>query len=169
MYHFEFGSKAKAYLLAMLNTKPMAKARIRGDKDHKDLNGTVFFYELPAGVLVRAEIYGLPTGDHPCSGRIFGFHIHDGSSCTGNAEDAFADAGTHYNPHQCPHPEHAGDLPPLLGSSSGYAFTNFFTDRFAVADIIGRTIIIHSGPDDFTSQPAGNAGRKIACGVIQQA
>ena len=169
MYHFEFGSKTKPYLLAMLNTKPTARARIRGDKEHKNLNGTVSFYELPSGVLVRAEIYGLPTGDNPCGNRIFGFHIHEGSSCTGNAEDDFAAAGTHYDPHQCPHPEHAGDLPPLFGSSSGYAFTAFFTDRFTVYDIVGRTVIIHNAPDDLTSQPAGNAGHKIACGVIQKA
>ena len=169
MYNFEFGSKTKPYLLTMLNTKPTAKARIRGDKAHKDLNGTVSFYELPAGVLVRAEIYGLPTGDGPCGSKIFGFHIHEGSGCTGNAEDAFADAGTHYNPHQCPHPAHAGDLPPLFGSENGYAFTAFLTDRFTVYDVIGRTVIIHSAPDDFTSQPSGNAGQKIACGVIQKA
>lgn len=167
MLNFEFGSKTKPYLMTMLNSKPMAKARIRGDEAHKDLHGTVSFYELPNGVLVRAEIYGLPAGDGPCGGKVFGFHIHEGDSCTGNAEDPFADTGMHYNPHQCTHPAHAGDLPPLFGNG-GYAFSAFLTDRFTVYDIIGRTVIIHSGPDDFTTQPSGNSGKKIACGVIRK-
>jgi len=63
------------------------------------------------------------------------------------------------------HPHHAGDLPPLFGNN-GYALSMFLTTRFSVSEIIGRTVILHSAPDDFTSQPAGNSGVKIACGVI---
>ena len=79
--------------------------------------------------------------------------------------DTFADVGKHYNPQNCPHPAHAGDMPPFF-SNNGYAVQMFLTDRFTVEEIIGKTIIVHSGPDDFTSQPAGNAGMKIACGEI---
>lgn len=57
-------------------------------------------------------------------------------------------------------------MPPLFGSS-GYAYLAFFTNRFTVPEILGRTVVIHDIPDDFTTQPAGNAGMKIACGVIQ--
>lgn len=64
------------------------------------------------------------------------------------------------------HPKHAGDLPPLL-ACQGSAYLSVKTDRFCVEDILGRTVVIHSDPDDFHSQPAGNAGKKIACGVIR--
>lgn len=59
-------------------------------------------------------------------------------------------------------------MPPLF-SNRGYAFQAFLTDRFTVLEILGRTVIIHDGTDDFTSQPAGNAGARIACGVIRKA
>ena len=59
-------------------------------------------------------------------------------------------------------------MPPLF-SNRGYALQAFLTDRFTVGEILGRTVIIHDGTDDFTSQPAGNAGARIACGVIRKA
>ena len=65
------------------------------------------------------------------------------------------------------HPKHAGDLPPLMGCQ-GNAYLAVKTDRFIVHDIIGKTVVIHSDPDDFHTQPAGNAGKKIACGVIRK-
>ncbi len=73
--------------------------------------------------------------------------------------------GYRYNPYTCAHPYHAGDLPPIFGVN-GYGFSMFLTNRFSAGEIIGRTIILHSMPDDFTSQPAGNSGAKIACGTI---
>lgn len=94
-------------------------------------------------------------------------HIHDGGSCAGRGGNKpFQLSGTHYNPNGCEHPYHAGDLPPLF-SVNGIAMNAVLTNRFAVREIIGKTIIIHSGVDDFTTQPAGNSGEKIACGVIQ--
>ena len=67
----------------------------------------------------------------------------------------------------CEHPNHAGDLPPLFGNN-GFALSLFLTNRFTVDEVIGRTIIIHDHPDDFTTQPSGNSGTKIACGVIRR-
>lgn len=122
------------------------------------------FYQTPYGVLTVAEVMGLPS-DGVCGKPIFGFHIHDGQSCRGNAADPFSGAGMHYNPEACPHPYHAGDLPPLFGAG-GFAFTTVLTGRFTVDEIIGRTVIIHSHPDDFMTQPSGNSGQKIACGEI---
>lgn len=142
-----------------------AIANIRGGRAHPGIRGNVLFYRVRGGVIVRADIRGLPAQTDACKGSFLGFHIHTGSRCSGNAEDSFADAGTHYNPYICPHPQHAGDLPPLL-CAAGSAFSMFLTDRFTVREIIGRTVIIHSSPDDFTTQPAGNAGEKLACGVI---
>ena len=146
-------------MLQVLNRNPQAVAKIHAE--HTPFRGIVRFYQLPTGVLVAAHITGLPYPN-----GIFGFHIHSGSQCTGTAEDPFANTLAHYNPGQTLHPNHAGDLPPLFGNH-GFAFQVFFTDRFTVQEILRKTVVIHSGPDDFTSQPAGNAGEKIACGQIE--
>ena len=156
-----------------LNNRPHAVAIVTGSDEYASIRGRVSFYQTPYGVIVTAEVAGLPmetaaSASEPTSCRqspIFGFHIHEGTSCSGTLEDPYADAMTHFNPNDCPHPYHAGDLPPLFGCN-GYAFSAVLTDRFAVKDIIGRTVIIHANPDDFTTQPSGNSGAKIACGVI---
>ena len=141
-----------------------AIAKIKGNSDYPNLHGTVTFKQTSKGVLVTAEIYGLPHEDG-CNSGILAFHIHSGTSCTGNASDPFADADGHYNPNGCSHPYHAGDLPPLFGND-GYAYMSVLTDRFTVKEIIGKVVIIHSQPDDFKTQPSGDSGVKIACGKI---
>ena len=153
-------------LLAVLRRRPDARAIIRGSEKYPGLSGVVRFYQTRRGVLVFAKVSGLPETAEPCGNKIFAFHIHSGGQCTGDSIDPFADALAHYNPEECPHPAHAGDLPPLF-SNHGYAFQVFLTDRFMVRQIIGRTVIVHSSPDDFTTQPSGNAGSKIACGQIR--
>jgi len=145
--------------------RPAAQAEIHGDAAHAGLYGTVRFYQGAEGVVVMAEVYGLPSGSGHCNLPVFAFHIHDGAFCDGDAEDSFRLAGSHYNPAGCPHPRHAGDMPPLFGAG-GRAFLAFLTDRFSARDVIGKTVVIHDGVDDFTTQAAGNAGRKIACGEI---
>lgn len=127
--------------------------------------GAVYFYRVWNGTFLIAQVQGLPEGTGTCASNIFGFHIHEGASCTGGAADPFSDTDGHYNPKSCPHPAHAGDLPPLFGNH-GYAYMAVYTDRFTVDEVIGRTVVIHAGPDDFTTQPAGNSGAKIACGQI---
>jgi Cu-Zn family superoxide dismutase len=159
--------RAKYYIDILNGKKPDAKAEIRGSLTYPDIVGKASFYQTKDGVLLNVEVMGLPSGSEPCGGGVFGFHIHEGESCTGNAEDPFADAKGHYNPHDCRHPQHAGDLPPLF-EAQGRAFMVFLTGRFTVKEIIGKTIIIHASPDDFTSQPAGNAGKKMACGKIRK-
>lgn len=139
--------------------RPDAVAYIRGGTEAPSLSGTVAFYQKGRSVLVVAHVFGLPQKD---GSGFFALHIHEGERCTGVT---FADTGGHYNPTQAPHPQHAGDLPPLL-QCKGEAYLTVRTDRFHVRDVIGRTVVIHSGADDFRSQPAGNAGIKIACGVI---
>lgn len=154
----------------LLNKTPYAKADIKGSSGNPGLMGTVYFYPAHRGTLVAAELYGLPreapgTGNTPPVGP-FGFHIHEGGSCEeGSPSDTFPKTGGHFNPTQMPHPFHAGDMP-VLFSNNGYAFLVFYTDRFTPEQIIGRTVVIHESPDDFRSQPAGNAGKKIGCGVI---
>lgn len=153
------------YFTSLLSLPPRAIALVRGSNAYPDIQGEVRFFSSAYGTLINAEFSGLPAGTSPCNNPIFGFHLHNGTQCSGTQTDPFADALTHYNPYTCSHPYHAGDLPPLFGNH-GYAFTIFLTDRFSVQEIIGRTIVLHSMPDDFTSQPAGNSGIKIACGTI---
>lgn len=142
-----------------------AKAAVKGSESYPTLQGSVMFKQMKKGVLVTAEIFGLPDNQDKCSGGVFGFHIHEGTECSGNDKDPFANAKMHFNPGECPHPYHAGDLPPLFGNN-GYAYMSVFTNRFRLEDVIGRVVIIHSKPDDFTTQPSGNSGVKIACGKI---
>lgn len=139
---------------------PQATARLIGSAAAPALSGSVQFCQMPRGVLVTAHVSGLPLDN---SGGFFALHIHEGNSCAG---DGFPATLSHYNPSDTPHPAHAGDLPPLL-SNGGEAYLSVLTDRFRLENVIGRTVVIHSDPDDFTSQPAGNAGTKIACGLIQ--
>ena len=154
-------------LCERMQRKPCAVARIEGGCDYPEIRGCVWFYTTRMGVMVAAEIEGLPEATGRCSGPFFGFHIHEGHCCSGNAQNPFADAGGHFNPDCCPHPEHAGDMPPLL-ANCGYVLQVFLTNKYSVDEIIGRTVIIHAEPDDFTTQPSGNAGEMIACGEIKR-
>lgn len=154
-----------SYFASFATQTPQAYAIVKGSYAYPNIYGEVRFFQTLYGTLVSAEFFGLPAGSSPCTSPVFGFHIHSGTQCTGTFTDPFSDALAHYNPNSCAHPHHAGDLPPLFGNN-GYAFSMFLTNRFSVSEIIGRTVILHSAPDDFTSQPAGNSGAKIACGTI---
>lgn len=134
---------------------PAAIACIQGKA-----SGMVKFYPQGRGTLVVAEIRGLPDSET----NFFALHIHEGSDCCG---EGYPNTGSHYNPCDALHPRHAGDLPALL-SCNGRASMAVVTGRFRVQDVIGRTVVIHSHPDDFKTQPSGGAGEKIACGVIRR-
>ncbi len=118
------------------------------------------FFQRHDGTMVEVEITGLPRSET----GFFAFHIHEGDSCAG---DGFPDTGSHWNPGSASHPNHAGDLPPLL-ADHGKAYMKVLTNRFHVGEIIGKTVVIHGDPDDFCTQPSGNAGTKIGCGVIRK-
>ena len=106
-------------------------------------------------------------------GQEHGLHIHEGAAC---GPDGMA-AGGHFNPHGKPHSRHtdanrhAGDLPSLKAGKDGRAKIDVELDGIAVGagagNIIGRTVIVHADPDDFKTQPTGNSGARIACGVIK--
>lgn len=147
--------------MQQISNQPYAIAEIRGSASYPKLRGEVRFYQRQHCVLVEATIRGLPDTDT----GFFGFHIHTGDRCTGVD---FADTLGHYNPAESPHPLHAGDLPPLI-FCHGDAYLAVKTGRFRVEDILGRTVVIHNMPDDFHTQPSGNAGTKIACGTIRWA
>lgn len=152
-----------AFTDLLLRDHPDAAAWIKGNTQNPKLSGMVKFYHTTyGGVLVEAQIFGLPNIETPGSSNFYAMHIHESGDCS----DDFAHTGMHYNPKNASHPDHAGDMPPLLGNQ-GYAFSVFYDKRFTIPEIIGKAVIIHEKPDDFTSQPAGNAGQKIGCGEIK--
>ena len=102
------------------NYKPNSAADISGGENYPGIRGRVIFRQQKNGVLVTADIYGLPTGETGCDSGVFGFHIHEGEDCGSNGQEPFSNTKGHYNPGDCPHPYHAGDLPPLF-ENDGYA------------------------------------------------
>ena len=139
---------------------PTAWARLRGDTAHPRLSGEVLFSPYGRGTLVTIRAAGLPVS------VFLGLHIHEKGVCATGGDVAFASAGGHFDPHNVPHPLHAGDLPPLLSSAEGTAAASVWTDRFTPAQVLGRSVILHGMADDFRSQPSGDSGGRIACGLI---
>jgi Cu-Zn family superoxide dismutase len=133
------------------------------------VSGTVTFTQTGDKVVVVAKVSGLAPGGH-------GFHIHEKGDCS--AADGMS-AGGHFNPLGKPHAHpsttdrHAGDMPMLTADSSGNAMLTASLDVVTVGsgatDIVGRSVVIHKDPDDFKTQPTGNSGARVACGVIRKA
>ena len=130
-----------------------------------NVTGTVYFSRTPNGIEVKGDVMGLSPGKH-------GFHIHQFGDCT--APDGTS-AGGHFNPENQPHAgpdqakRHVGDLGNIVADSSGnahYARTDSHLKFEGRDSIIGRAVIVHAGADDLMSQPSGNAGPRVACGVI---
>ena len=129
--------------------------------------GQVRFTEFDGGVIVEASLSGLAPGGH-------GFHVHEKGDCS--APDATS-AGGHFNPTGMPHgapdkaEHHLGDLPMLVADAAGNARLNTTIEGLSLgatskASILGRAVIVHAAPDDFATQPTGNSGARVACGVI---
>jgi len=153
--------------------KRTAVAYILGGPLRPQISGVVFFHDMPGGTLVTAQISGLPdykpgsSTEQPVGPH--GFHIHEHGNCeVGDPKDPFQAAGGHWNPYEQPHGNHAGDLP-VLFSNSGRAYMSFFTNKFRVNEVVGKSVIIHQNPDDYRTQPAGNSGKRLACGLIEWA
>ena len=119
-------------------------------------------------MLVVARVSGLSPGGH-------GFHIHEKGDCSSG--DGMS-AGGHFNPLGKPHghpsraDHHAGDMPMLMADSYGDANLTTELDDITVGsgagDVVGKAVIVHKDPDDFTTQPTGNSGARVACGVIRK-
>ncbi len=148
-------------LAAMSNR---AVAQLQPTKDSK-VSGTVTFTKAEAGVKVSARLTGLAPGMH-------GFHIHEFGDCS--APDG-ASAGGHFNPSGEPHAapseahRHAGDLGNVEAKGDGSADLDYVDAAASLegpSSILGRGVIVHANPDDFKTQPTGNAGGRVACGVI---
>ncbi len=128
--------------------------------------GTVRFVQQGESVVVTARVSGLkPNQEH-------GFHIHEKGDCSSG--DGMSTGG-HFNPggkrHGPMHAEHhAGDFPALKANANGVAEATFTAPGLGIgsgeADIVGKGLIVHADPDDYTTQPTGNAGARLACAVI---
>lgn len=140
---------------------PAARAVVRGDAVQPGLAGEVLFSPFGRGSLVIIRLAGMPAPG------FFGFHIHERGDCSTGGDVAFSAAGGHYDPHGTAHPWHSGDLPSVLASADGVVVMAVYTDRFRPGDVVGRAVVLHEKPDDFRTQPAGDSGRRLACGVIQ--
>jgi Cu-Zn family superoxide dismutase len=147
---------------------PKATANLQPTKG-SSVKGTVNFQQRGDKVRVAANIAGLrPNGE-------FGFHIHEAGDCSSG--DGMSAKG-HFNPHGKPHGQHgsaerhAGDMPSLKSDGSGNASATFDLDIITVnpgpASIIGRGLIVHVQPDDYKTQPTGNAGARSACAIIER-
>ena len=152
------------------NGRQMAYAEIKGGPLAPQLHGMMTFREVESGTEVCIEVEGLPDYQPAQNGQSpvgpHGFHIHAIGSCqVGDPNDPFKAADGHWNPTNQPHGNHAGDFP-VLFSNHGHSKMCFITDKFNVQDVIGKAVIIHENPDDYRTQPSGNSGKHLGCGVI---
>lgn len=151
------------FMKLLTSNSPRAVARLQGDGIFSKIWGDVYFYPVVnGGILVEAEVFNLPDSARLDAPAFYAFHVHEHGDCS----QRFTKTGEHYNPQGEKHPMHIGDLPPIL-SNDGYAWLAFYDSRLELYDIESRSLVIHRYPDDFTTQPSGNAGTKIACGVIR--
>jgi len=162
---------AAAVLLAACQTTPeeslRATARLEATKGNKTF-GEATFEQDGDKVRVVVFVQGLKPGQE------HGLHIHEAGDCSSG--DGMSTKG-HFNPQNKPHghhssaERHAGDLPSLVANAEGRANVKIDLDvitlRPGATSIIDRGLIVHADPDDYKTQPTGNAGTRIACGVIR--
>lgn len=145
---------------------PSARATVAPTQG-QTASGMVAFHDMGGHVMAHARLSGLkPNAEH-------GFHVHEKGDCS--APDATS-AGGHFNPDNQPHgpqdgARHAGDMPNLRADASGNVDVRIMLHGISVGtggmgDVVGRSVVVHAQPDDYRSQPAGNSGARIGCGVI---
>ena len=163
---------ASAALAACATTAPNApKASAElAPTSGNNARGTVTFVQQGDKVAMTAKVSGLAPGAH-------GFHIHEKGDCSSG--DGMS-AGGHFNPTGKPHGDpsagaehHTGDMPMLQADASGNASVSVVLAGMAVgsgpSDVTEKAVIIHKDPDDYKTQPTGNSGARVACGVIRRA
>ena len=151
------------------SSAPLKAVAVLHPTDGNKVSGTVTFTEVADGVQVHAEIVGLAPGNH-------GFHVHEFGDCT--AADG-SSAGGHFNPTNQPHAgpdadaRHVGDMGNIEVDASGAAKLDYLDHSMSLSNdersIIGRSVVVHAKADDLKSQPAGDSGARVACGVIGRA
>ena len=157
---------ALAYVGAASAAAMHAIARLEPTKGNT-ATGSVLFNQQDGKVKVRVHLTGLTPGS------THGIHVHENGDCSSGDGKS---AGGHFNPTGASHgppdgPHHAGDMPNVTADQSGEVSANFEITGFTVGsgntDIIAKSVILHADPDDYKTQPAGNSGDRIACGVIK--
>lgn len=132
------------------------------------VSGRLTLIAMGDGVHIRGQLGGLAPGS------LHGFHVHENGDCS--AADA-SSAGGHFNPGATPHgraegaAHHAGDIDNVIADGRGVAQVDAHVAGVSLGgdprtDILGRALVVHAAPDDYHSQPSGNSGARIACGVI---
>ncbi|MDP3514942.1 MAG: superoxide dismutase family protein [Sulfuritalea sp.] len=147
-------------------TGPRASATLEA-RSGSSVSGTVDFHAVGQKLRVEARVAGLTPGQH-------GFHVHEAGDCS--APDASSAKG-HFNPagrshgHHGGNDRHAGDMPNLVADSAGKAVLSVEVDMLSLTQgpggILQRSVVVHADADDYQSQPAGNSGKRVACGVIR--
>jgi superoxide dismutase, Cu-Zn family len=163
------GFSAQSQTPAEKPSAPLKAVAVLHPSAGSKVSGTVTFTEEANGVQVRAEISGLTPGNH-------GFHVHEFGDCS--APDA-SSAGAHFNPTHKPHagpdtPErHLGDMGNVQADASGKATLKYVDHQISLSDnersVIGRSVVVHEKADDLKSQPSGDSGGRIGCGVVGRA
>jgi superoxide dismutase, Cu-Zn family len=150
----------------MMGGGPRAVAQLQSTTGNTAA-GTVNFVQNGDKVVVSGTVRGLkPNAEH-------GFHVHEKGDCSSGDGNS---AGGHFNPDGKPHgspdgdARHAGDFPALRSDASGNATFKFETSTLKVgsgaSDVVGKGLIVHAQPDDYKTQPTGNSGARLACGVV---
>lgn len=133
----------------------------------KEVKASLMLKETPKGLKLTADITGLKPG------AVHGFHVHENGECKG---PDFKSAGGHFNPTKHPHAgpaaeeKHAGDLGNIVANAKGEAKTEVMIPKdqnVSISSYIGKAVILHAKADDLSTQPSGDAGDRIACGIIK--
>lgn len=152
---------------AGINPDPSATADLKS-LSGSTVTGKVHLVQHSHGMVkVSGQVSGLkPNSQH-------GFHIHENGDCS--SPDG-SSAGGHFNPNNAAHGKHGqashhvGDLPNLQANDKGMAIVQYEISQISLGsgthDVVNRALVVHANPDDYTSQPAGNSGARLACGVI---
>jgi Cu-Zn family superoxide dismutase len=142
------------------------KASAKLQSPDPKVSGSIHFTQETDGVHVVADVSGVPPGMH-------GIHVHENGVCT---PPDFKSAGGHFNPGHTPHacmptdPRHAGDFGNITVGADGKGHLDFTLAGASLsgdASVIGKSIVLHAGQDDCSTQPSGNSGDRLACGVIK--
>jgi superoxide dismutase, Cu-Zn family len=163
------GFSAQSQTPAEKPSAPLKAVAVLHPTAGSKVSGTVTFIEVADGVQVQAEITGLTPGNH-------GFHVHEFGDCS--ATDA-SSAGAHFNPTHKPHAgpdtaeRHVGDMGNVEADASAKAKLEYVDHQISLTNdersVIGRSVVVHAKADDLKTQPSGDSGARVACGVIGRA